>query len=148
MAAYDSNLATRGSGMSQARPATAVTPEEVSQFFENLASSGKQPLLHLASGTLGIDLRENGATEHWSVEVLKGDVCISHRRVRADAILRMDKSLFEQAVRGEANMTACLLRGSLEVEGDLGIVGAFERLLPGPKLSRESFFTRQEELSV
>lgn len=134
--------------MSPAGRTTPVKSQEVSQFFENLASSGRQPLLHRALGTLGIDLRDGGAVEHWSVEMVKGDVSISHRRVKADATLRMDESLFEKSVRGEVNMTAALLRGSLEVEGDLGLVGAFERLLPGPKGSREAFFRRQEELSV
>ena len=82
--------------MSPAGRTTPVKSQEVSQFFENLASSGRQPLLHRALGTLGIDLRDGGAVEHWSVEMVKGDVSISHRRVKADATLRMDESLFER----------------------------------------------------
>lgn len=134
--------------MSPPRRTAPVSSQEVSQFFENLASSGSQPLLHRASGTLCIDLRDGGAVEHWSVEIVKGDVSISHRRVRVDATVRMDKSLFEETICGEVNMMASLLRGSVEVEGDLGLVGAFERMLPGPKSSREAFVRRQEELSV
>jgi putative sterol carrier protein len=93
------------------------------------------------------DLRDGEAVEHWYITMAKGDVSVSHRCAKADATMRMDKKLFEGMTRGTANLTASLLRGLLEVDGNLGLLSAFDRLLPGPRRSRVSFLERQEELA-
>jgi hypothetical protein len=40
--------------------------------------------------------------------------------------------LFERVARGEANALAAALRGEIDVEGEPGLLMAFERLFPGP----------------
>ncbi|MGP8063344.1 MAG: SCP2 sterol-binding domain-containing protein [Acidimicrobiales bacterium] len=122
-------------------------PDAAATFFENLVSKGHEPLLHHASGTVRFDLRDGEAVEHWYLTMVKGAVSVSHRNAKADAAIRMDRKLFEGMTRGTVNLTASLLRGLLEVEGDLGLLSAFDRLLPGPRRSRASFLERQEELA-
>ena len=122
-------------------------PGAAGAFFEDLSSKGHEPLLRHTSGTLRLDLRDGDAVEHWYLTMDKGDVSVSRRKAKADATVRMDKRLFEGMTRGTMNLTASLLRGLLEVEGDLGLLGMFDRLIPGPKGSRDSFLKRQEELA-
>jgi hypothetical protein len=116
-------------------------------FFESLATKGHEPLLHHTSGAVRIDLRNGEVVEHWYLTMLNGDVTVSHRNSKADATIAMDKKLFEAITRGTANLTASLLRGLLDVGGDLGLLSVFDRLLPGPKRSQTSFLDRQEQLA-
>lgn len=108
-------------------------------FFEGLAERGHEPLLRSASGTLRVDLDDGGGVEHWYVTIKKGDVIVSHRNVKADAVVHTDKALFHGMVTGEVNATAAALRGVLFPEGDMGHMGLFilfQRLFPGPPGSR------------
>ncbi|MGO8870194.1 MAG: SCP2 sterol-binding domain-containing protein [Acidimicrobiales bacterium] len=133
--------------MSPTPRSTRSRPEPAAVFFEDLASRKHDARLHHATGTVRIDLRDDAGIEHWYVTMAKGDVSISRRNAKADSVVRMDKKLFEGMVKGSVNFNAALLRGVLEVEGDIGLFVAFERLLPGPAQSRASFLERQEELT-
>jgi len=122
-------------------------PDPIASFFEDLSSRGHEPLLHHASGTLRLDLKLEKGVERWYITMVKGDVAVSHRNAKADASIRMDRKLFEGMTRGTVNLTAALLRGVLQIEGDLNLIMAFDRLLPGPRRSRATFLERQEELA-
>ena len=101
-------------------------------FLDDLAGRGKEPLLKSASGTLRFDLRDGDRIEHWAVKIEKGDVNISRSRAHADAVVRLDRSTFDGMTSGTVNATAALLRGDLDVTGDLGLVMLFQRVFPGP----------------
>jgi putative sterol carrier protein len=116
-------------------------------LFEDLVSKGHEPLLHATSGTIRIDLTDAAAVEHWYITVARGNVSVSHRNAKADAVMHLDKKLFEGMAKGSVNLTAALLRGVVEIEGDIGLVNAFSRLFPGPAASRASFLERQKELA-
>jgi putative sterol carrier protein len=122
-------------------------PDPVASFFEELSSKKHDPLLHHASGTLRLDLQMETGIERWYLTMAKGDLTVSHRNARADATIKMDRKLFEGMTRGTVNLTAALLRGVLQIDGDLNLMMAFDRLLPGPKRSRATFLERQEELA-
>ncbi len=122
-------------------------PDAVTKFFDDLVAKGHQPLLHHTSGTLGLDLRTDDQVEHWLITMTKGDVSVSHRKSRGDASIGMERKLFEKVVKGQVNLSAAMLRGVLEVRGDLTLLMAFDRLLPGPQSSVESYLERQEELA-
>jgi len=133
--------------MSPTARSSPSKPDPIASFFGDLASKGHEPLLHHASGTVRLDLRlENGA-ERWYLTMAKGDLTVSHRNAKADATIGMDRKLFEGMTRGTVNLTAALLRGVLKIDGDLSLIMAFDRLLPGPRRSRASFLERQEELA-
>ncbi len=76
--------------------------------------------------------------EHWFVSLKKGDVTVSQKDTRANAIVRLDRALFDRMVTGRANAMAATLRGVIVPEGDLGLVISFQRLFPGPPASRRS----------
>jgi putative sterol carrier protein len=116
-------------------------------FLEELASKGHEPLLHDATGTLRLDLLGGDDVERWLVTMDKGDVKVSRRNIRADAVMRAEKKLFDGMVKGTVNVNAAVLRGVVGIEGDLGLLTSFSRLFPGPPRSVASFLEREKERS-
>jgi putative sterol carrier protein len=110
--------------------------DATTEFFEQLAGRGHEPLLEKASGSVRFDLTERQRTERWLVEVREGEIAVSHRNVRADCIVRCPRTLFSQLARGEENALAALLRGAIEVEGAVGLLVLVQKLFPGPPRSR------------
>lgn len=106
--------------------------DESAQFFESLRERGHEPLLEQATGTLRLELNENGGVELWSIAVRKGDVAVSRRRTRADCTARLEKRLFGELARGEKNALTATLRGAIVVEGDSELLTLFQRIFPSP----------------
>jgi len=123
------------------------TGDPTAAFLEDLAARGHDPLVLRANGTLRIDLLDDGDLDRWYVTLAKGDIRVARRGGKADAVLRTERSLFDGMVQGKVNAMAALLRNVLHVEGDLGLVTLFARLLPGPPASQRSFLERQKELN-
>jgi SCP-2 sterol transfer family len=121
-------------------------PDAAAAFFDDLASRGPEPLLHNASGTIRFDLVDGASVEHWFITIERGNIKVSHRNAKADTVMRTEKALFERMSTGTVNAGAAMLRGVVEVEGDLGLMASFDRLLPGPPRSRASFLERQQEM--
>jgi len=106
------------------------------QFLRSLADRGFQPLLRTTTGTLAFRLLDRSEMQEWLLVVENGNVSVSVGAGHADATLTVDRSLFEQMVRGRANATAALLRGEVAIEGDLDLLMAVQRLFPGPDDAR------------
>jgi len=124
------------------------TKDPTASFLEDLAVQPTLPLLAHTSGSIRIDLDDGGETSHWYLQVDRGSVKVTHRSGKADAVVRCQKKLFDQMCRGGANATAAMLRGVLEVEGDLGLVSSLARLMPGPPKSVASYLERQKEIAT
>jgi putative sterol carrier protein len=105
--------------------------DSTAEFFDELGSRGHEPLLKKVSGTVRFDLTHGKEVERWLVTVAKGDLSVSHRNVRADCVVSMDRALFDGVASGKKNATAAMLRGAMGVEGDVRLLVAFQRLLPG-----------------
>jgi putative sterol carrier protein len=86
-------------------------------FFEDLAAKGYEPLLASFSGSLRFDLRGGKHTEHWYVDLKRGDVAVSHNDHDADVVLSTDRATFDAVLAGETNAMAALLRGTVTVRG-------------------------------
>jgi putative sterol carrier protein len=114
------------------KPSMGATEE----FFDALAKRRHEPLLHSASGTVRFDLVDGGSVEHWSVAIARGNVSVSRRATKADALVRLDRALFDRIVTGRENAMAAALRGVLVPKGDLGLVMLFQRLFSGPPNAR------------
>src|SRR4051794_3089326 len=97
-------------------------------FFDALARRGHEPLLGTTSGTVRIELENGARDERWLVTIAKGDVAVSHGNTPADCTIRADSALFAAIVDGEENALASVLRGAVEIEGDWGLLLAFQRL--------------------
>ena len=103
------------------------------EFFQVLAERGREPALAKATGTLRFDLSDGGGrAERWLVTIKKGAVAVSHKNAKADCVVRADRPLFDRIASGEANAMSAFLRGAIEVEGDRGLLLAFQRVFPGP----------------
>lgn len=113
---------------------TATDP--VGEFFRGLAERGREPLLQNVSGTLRFDLVDGERVEHWYLTIKNGDVAVSHKDAEADALIRTAKVLFEGITTGRVNAMAAALRGALVPRGNLALVVLFQRLFPGPAVSR------------
>jgi putative sterol carrier protein len=115
------------------------------RFFDDLAERRQEPLLQSSSGTLRFDLIDGKAVEHWSVRIEKGKVSVSRKPTKADAVVRLDRALFDRIVTGHENATAATLRGVLVPVGDLRLVMSFQRLFPGPPGAQGGSGARIEE---
>jgi predicted lipid carrier protein YhbT len=123
----------------------APSTDPTTAFFDELASMGDVPLLHSTSGTIRIDLIDNSDIVRWYITIERGNVKVSHRNAKADAVMRTEKKLFDGMAKGTVNATTAMLRGVLGLEGDLGLVASLARMLPGPPRSLASFLERQKE---
>jgi len=118
--------------------------DPTTEFFDRLVSMGHVPMLHRTKGTIRIDLDDGTRTVHWYVTIDNGDVSVSHSHYRAESVMHTTKNLFDGMATGRVNATAAMLRGVLILEGDLGLLSALARLLPGPPQSKTTFLERQK----
>jgi putative sterol carrier protein len=106
------------------------------EFFASLQHGVDQPTLRHLNGTIRFDLEGDEAVDSWLVTINDGDVAVSRRKSGADCIATLDEGLFAKLVSGEANAVAAFLRGEIEIEGQPGLLLAFQRLFPGPPSDR------------
>jgi putative sterol carrier protein len=109
-----------------------VITDDATEFFDQLARRGHEPLLNSVSGTVRFDLVDGPRTDHWYVRIKKGDMKVGQQEMAADTIVRVDKDVFLAMTEGRVNAVAAFLRGELALDGDVGLVISFQRLLPGP----------------
>jgi predicted lipid carrier protein YhbT len=106
--------------------------DSTTDFFEDLARRGHEPLLEQATGRIAVEVVGPRQTERWLVEVDGGDVAVSRENGDSDCTVRTSEELFDGIVRGEVNVMAGFLRGDIEVEGDPELLVLFQRIFPGP----------------
>ena len=115
-----------------ARRAATDADSPTDTFFHELAARQREPLLKSASGSIRFDLDGGADVTHWYVTMHNGDVAVSHRRAKADTVVRLDQETFDGMAAGRVNVTAATLRGELVPEGDLHLLLMFQRLFPSP----------------
>ena len=133
--------------MSQRSSRGGTKRDPIAEFLEDLAAQGHQPLLHNVSGTIRLDLLDPSGPEYWFITVREGTVSVSNRNAKADAVGRAEEKLIAGIAKGSVNVNAALLRGDLEIEGDLALISSFARLFPGPARSKTTFLERQKEVA-
>ena len=106
--------------------------DATTEFFQGLEARGHEPALEKASGSVRFDLTDDGRKSRWLVEIDHGDIAVSHRNAKADCVIRLEKSLFEEIAQGKENAVAAVLRGELQIDGSPQLLVLFQRLFPGP----------------
>jgi hypothetical protein len=107
-----------------------------SRFFQELGRREHEPLLAKVTGRVRFDLMDGGRTDQWLVAVDKGGIAVFHEGGAADCVIRAERALFERLCRGEENAMAAVLRGALVCSGDVELLFAIQRMLPGPPRQR------------
>ncbi len=120
--------------------------DATSKFFDSITQPRPQPPMGDVTATIRVDLDRGKASEHWLLTVDKGNISVSSKNVKADAVMHTDKELFERIVRGEANAMASVLRGLITGEGDPELLVLFQRLFPGSPNSRSRLATATKEV--
>jgi putative sterol carrier protein len=110
--------------------------DATTEFFAELNRRGHEALLEKVTGTMRFDLSHDTGIDHFFVSVGRGDVVVSDEDSQADCAVRLERTLFDGIVNGEANAMAAVLRGALVFEGDPELLLSFQRLFPGPLSSR------------
>lgn len=82
------------------------------------------------------DVSAGAEVERWHLTVAKGDVTVTRQNRSANAVVRVERSYFEQIVTGRLNAQAAVLRGLLTCEGSMAALMMFQRCLPGPPGSK------------
>jgi hypothetical protein len=119
-----------GPEMTSAAP--VISNDPIESFMLGLEKIAYQPLLAHTDGTILLELTDDGVNDHWLITIDRGRVLVSNRPGPADAVVCLRRELFDSATRGRSNLWTALLRDDATVEGDLHLVAAFQRLLPGP----------------
>ena len=101
------------------------------EFFAGIAGRD-DPALRKATGTLRFELsarRRDRALARRHRQGHRSAHSVLPRPSSARRVIRSDKTLFEEIVRGDANTTTAMLRGEVSVEGDLELLLLFQRLI-------------------
>jgi len=108
---------------------TQLVEDSIPAFFESV--TGPHPQLpKTISGTLRFDLDTD---EHWRLTFDKGVVSATRSNATADCVCRMDKKTMEAIIQGKTNAMAALLRGAIQAEGQLLLLGLFRDILTVPE---------------
>jgi putative sterol carrier protein len=109
-----------------------MTTDPTTTYFTALADHGRYPLLGATTGTIRFDLGNGGSrTDHWRVTINRGHIDVSRGVEPADCVVKVDKNLFDGMVSGRVNTMAAVLRGQIDVDGDLNLIVILQRLFPG-----------------
>jgi hypothetical protein len=101
-------------------------------FFDSLAQRGPRILPERYAGSIRFDLAEGERTQHWRMTFEAGNVTVSRDTEEADCVLQASFHVFDELVSGGQSLPVALIRGELNVDGDLRLLGGFRKLLPGP----------------
>jgi putative sterol carrier protein len=110
--------------------------DAITTFLDELGGS-PQPLLSHVAGTIRLDIDNGGGTRHWLLDIREGAVDVSDAgaATEADASMHTHRSVFERLITGEANAVASTLRGQLSMDGNITLLVAFQRVMPGPPVA-------------
>ncbi len=77
------------------------------------------------------DIDDGERTEHWHLQIRKGDITVSHEGPEADCVISADIATFDAILAGRMNAMAAILRGAVTIEGKVVLLAALQRLFPG-----------------
>ncbi|MEW2384390.1 SCP2 sterol-binding domain-containing protein [Micromonospora sp. NPDC047707] len=83
------------------------------------------------TGTVRLDARGDGRTEHWYLTIADQRVAVTRSADEADLVVRADRSVFDRIAAGTLHPAAALGRNDLTVRGDIRLFMMLRRLFPG-----------------
>jgi SCP-2 sterol transfer family len=101
-------------------------------FFAELAAREHVPWLEHERGALRFEVVDGEWVREWTVAFDNGAVQVTRTEADVDAVMRIDRALFDRVVGGEANLLSAWLRGEVTYAGSLELLTQVGRLVPGP----------------
>ncbi|WP_422739326.1 SCP2 sterol-binding domain-containing protein [Micromonospora sp. WMMD729] len=105
-------------------------------YLEQLDTGRRFDLPETTTGTLRLDLRDDGYTEHWYLTVADQHIKVTRSADDADLVVRASRAIFDELVSGDLPPGTALLRNELTLRGDMRLLLVLRRVLPGPKGAR------------
>lgn len=99
-------------------------------FFSELGHKGHVRLLEGQKGLLLVEVTDGGEgrPRQWFVTIDRGDVGVSDRGTKPDCKLSTDAATFQAVLSGKMNAFAAMLRGLLDVQGEIHLLVALQAL--------------------
>jgi hypothetical protein len=104
----------------------------VAERLSRLGTGRWPELPETTTGSLRLDVREDGRTEHWYLDIADQHVRVTRSADEADLVVRADRTVFDQLAAGEGHVVQSLLRNELTVQGDIRLLMLLRRIFPGP----------------
>lgn len=106
------------------------------RYLEHLDTGRLFDLPETTTGTLRLDLLDDGYTEHWYLTVAGRRIRVSRSADDADLVVRASRAVFDELASGDLPPGTALLRNELTLRGDMRLLLVLRRVLPGPKGAR------------
>ncbi|MEU4336300.1 SCP2 sterol-binding domain-containing protein [Micromonospora lupini] len=106
------------------------------RFLQDLDPGRRPDLPATTAGTLRLDMRGEGCTDHWYLTVADQHVRVTRSADDADLLVRADRAVFDQLATGQLHLAEALLRNELTVRGDMALLMLLRRIFPGPAGAR------------
>ncbi len=107
-------------------------------YFEQLAKTEYQPLLHLVTGTMRFDIEQSdGSRQIWRIAIDHGHVRVRRETETSegvDCVLTGPEDEITRIVVGCDSFAAAHIRGAITVQGDYGLAQNVRRFSPPAKL--------------
>ncbi|MFE0590797.1 SCP2 sterol-binding domain-containing protein [Micromonospora echinospora] len=121
------------------------TTGPAAEYLAHRVSGRHTELPETTSGTVRLDVRENGQTDHWYLTVDRQTVRVTRSAEEADLVVWADREAFDQLVTGGSHIIAVLLRNDVTARGRLSLLMVLRQILPGdPDARHPRDVARQE----
>jgi hypothetical protein len=87
----------------------------IDAFFDELTHRGYDPLLARLSTVGRFEACDRGRTDQWIVTVRDGRASMTPQERNIGWVLRADRSVFNQLIRGEVSALESLMRGAISI---------------------------------
>ncbi|MFF5177922.1 SCP2 sterol-binding domain-containing protein [Micromonospora sp. NPDC000316] len=106
------------------------------QFLRDLGAGRRPELPETTAGTVRLDIRSDGCTEHWYLTIADQHVQVTRSADDADLVVRASRAIFDQLANGQMHLAVALVRNELTVRGNMALLMLLRRIFPGPPGAR------------
>jgi putative sterol carrier protein len=110
--------------------------ESTADYLQHLGDRPYPNLPDTTSGTMRLDIQGEGRTDHWYLTIDQQRVQVVRSARDADLLVRGTQEVFDRLVDGRTHVAVSLMRGEVEVEGNLRLLMLLRRLFRGPEGAR------------
>ena len=106
------------------------------QFLQHLDAGPRTDLPETTAGTVRLDVRCDGCTEHWYLTIADQHIQVTRSSDDADLVVGASRDVFDKLANGRMHLAVALLRNELTVRGNMALLMLLRRVFPGPAGAR------------